>query len=115
MRSKEGSHTQGNFELQLFPTRERIVCGCIIVTFRFTIILAYNLVNQLLLSLKSLPYLYIRTRLIDRSICFGNEFELTTSFDFSAMARAAQREISRQKKVRHLSQFLIFVQASRFR
>ena len=45
----------------------------------------------------------------DRRICVENEFELTNSSDFSAMARTAQREISRQKKVRHLSQFLIFV------
>ena len=37
-------------------------------------------------------------RLIDRSICVENEFELTTSSDFSAMARTAQRKISRQKK-----------------
>ena len=43
---------------------------------------------------------------MDQSICVKNEFERTTSYDFSAMAQATQRQISRQKKLRHLSQFL---------
>ena len=34
---------------------------------------------------------------------------------FHGMARTARREISRQEKLRHLSQFFIFVGASLFR